>query len=89
MKRTKLAKTLEIIAKEGAKAFYNGSLTATIVNDIKTEGGTITTKDLNGYKAISRKVIKTDLYGYKALVFPPPSGGAILAESLKLLSSKS
>ena len=34
----KLADTLQVLAQEGAKAFYNGSLTAQIVKDSHEAG---------------------------------------------------
>lgn len=50
LKRLKLADTLEIIAKEGAEALYNGSLTEQFVADIQSYGGIITVNDMNSYQ---------------------------------------
>lgn len=50
VKRGKLAETLEVVAKEGADALYNGSLTEAFVSDITENGGIITVEDLNNYK---------------------------------------
>jgi len=49
-KLPKLAETLKIIAKEGVKAVYNGSLTSKIIQDLKKVNGIITKKDLADYK---------------------------------------
>ena len=45
-----LAKTLDIIAEEGPRAIHNGSLTAKLVEDIRSFGGIITEEDLRSYK---------------------------------------
>lgn len=50
IKLPELARTLKIIAKEGADAFYNGSLTRELVEDIKANGGIITEEDMASYK---------------------------------------
>jgi gamma-glutamyltranspeptidase / glutathione hydrolase / leukotriene-C4 hydrolase len=51
IKRPKLAKTLEVLAEEGAAAIYNGgSLAKTLVNEIKARGGIITEEDLLDYR---------------------------------------
>lgn len=49
-KLTKLAETMKIIAKEGAKAMYSGSLTPKILEDLKKTNGIITAEDLANYK---------------------------------------
>lgn len=46
---SKLATVLKIVAKEGANAIYDGSLTTEFVNDIKNAGGIITAEDLTNY----------------------------------------
>ncbi len=38
MKRPEYAKTLKIIAEKGAKEFYNGELTDTLITDIRKNG---------------------------------------------------
>lgn len=50
LKRLKLAETLEIIAKDGVDALYDGGLTAEFVRDIKELGGIISAEDMKQYK---------------------------------------
>jgi len=49
-KLPKLAETLKIIAIEGVKAIYNGSLTSKLIHDLRKVNGIITNKDLADYK---------------------------------------
>lgn len=50
VKREKLGETLEVVAREGADALYNGSLTEAFVRDIRENEGIITVEDLNNYE---------------------------------------
>lgn len=50
MKVPKYANTLDIIAREGSDALYNGSFTKTIVQEIQNFGGIITEEDFNNYR---------------------------------------
>lgn len=49
-KLPQLAKTLRIVAKEGADAIYNGSLTSGLVKDLKHVNGIITEEDFANFK---------------------------------------
>lgn len=51
IKRTKLAETLEVIAREGADSIYGGgSLAKGLIQEITDRGGIITEEDLLDYK---------------------------------------
>ncbi|KAL3872307.1 hypothetical protein ACJMK2_040240 [Sinanodonta woodiana] len=86
MRRPKLAATLEIIANEGPDAFYNGSLSVNITQDIQDAGGIITEDDLRGYTAIQKDPLIITLHDQsKVFSPPPPSSGAVYQLILNIL----
>ncbi len=81
-----LAKTLEIIAREGADAFYEGPIAELIVREMKRGGGVLTAQDLARYRAHLRPPIRAVYRGFEIYGPPPPSsGGVVLAEMLHML----
>jgi gamma-glutamyltranspeptidase/glutathione hydrolase len=81
-----LAHTLELIAKDGAREFYEGNVAGLIAKDMAANGGTITLEDLKNYKVIERRPIEGEYRGYKIYSMPPPSSGGIaLVEMLNML----
>lgn len=54
VKRLRLARTLEIIAEEGADALYNanGTLINGFVKDVQAKGGIITAEDMSNYEYV-------------------------------------
>ncbi|GLV44896.1 uncharacterized protein CBL_14532 [Carabus blaptoides fortunei] len=87
IKRIKLAETLEIIAKEGAKALYNGTLTKLLIDDIQDLGGILTEEDMHNYQPRWKDPVVTKLYNNLTLYSSPlPGSGVILTFILNILN---
>ena len=84
--QTDLAATLQAIATEGPRAFYQGRTAERIANAVQAAGGIMTTDDLAGYRAIERPVVRGSYRGYDVVSMPPPSSGGVhLIEMLNIL----
>jgi len=85
-KQPKMAKTLKRIAELGAEEFYRGEMAKNIAKDMSENGGWITYDDLANFpdpKIIP--TIQTDYKGYEIHSLPPPYGGWIMLQILKIL----
>jgi gamma-glutamyltranspeptidase/glutathione hydrolase len=81
-----LADTLEIIARDGSRAFYQGPVSQKIAAAAQAAGGVITVDDLNTYQAIERMPVRGSYRGYEVIsMAPPSSGGVELIEMLNIL----
>ncbi|HXV37159.1 MAG TPA: gamma-glutamyltransferase, partial [Myxococcota bacterium] len=81
-----LARTLELLAARGPRAFYEGELARAIVASVQKEGGVLALEDLTGYEPKLRTPLHGSYRGYAIHSFPPPSsGGVALIESLNIL----
>jgi gamma-glutamyltranspeptidase/glutathione hydrolase len=72
-----LGRTLDRIARLGAKDFYEGETARLLAQDMKEHGGLITLDDLRQYKAIERKPLEGAYRGYTIVTAPPPSSGGV------------
>ena len=72
-----LARTLERIARHGAKDFYEGETAHMLAREMEKNGGLITLDDLREYQAVERKPLEGDYHGYHIITSPPPSSGGI------------
>ncbi|KAL1281464.1 hypothetical protein QQF64_000267, partial [Cirrhinus molitorella] len=82
----KLAETYKKIAEEGAEAFYNGSLTQNILDDIKAAGGIITREDLKDYTPVLNEHALNFTVGKYIFHAPDaPFGGPVLALIFNIL----
>lgn len=77
LQQPELARTLERIAHQGAKDFYEGETAQIIAREMEKNGGLITLADLRDYQAVERKPLEGDYKGYHIITSPPPSSGGI------------
>ena len=90
MIRKNRAWTINEIAENGDKAFYEGSIAKKIIQAMEENGGYISAKDLKDYKPRFSEPIKTTYRGSTVFAHPPPAGGAaVLLESLNILEKGS
>lgn len=83
-----LAKSLTLIAENGADAFYKGSIADQIADEMAQNGGLITKEDLAAYKAVEREPISGEYRGYEIYSMPPPSSGGIhIVQILNILEN--
>ncbi len=80
-----LARTLDMIASEGAQSFYHGGIAKRIAEYSQKKSGLLTEDDLAGYQSVSKPPICTSYRGYTVLEQPPVSQGLILLEELNLV----
>jgi gamma-glutamyltranspeptidase len=81
------AETLKTLAKNGADAFYRGSIARRIADDMAKNGGLIGVDDLAQYRAIERRPLSGRYRDHAVYSAPPPvSTGAALIETLQILS---
>jgi gamma-glutamyltranspeptidase/glutathione hydrolase len=77
MKQPELAATLERIAKNGAREFYEGETAGIIAQEMAKHGGLITREDLRDYKVVERAPLQGTYRGYGIITAPPPSSGGV------------
>ena len=81
-----LAASLQAIAQDGPRAFYQGPVGAKIAAAVQAAGGVMTADDLKNYRAIERTPVRGTYRGYDIVSMPPPSSGGVnLIEMLNIL----
>ena len=81
-----LADTLEAIARDGPRVFYEGPVAQKIAAAVQAAGGVMTADDLKTYQAIERAPVRGSYRGYDIIsMAPPSSGGVELIEMLNII----
>ncbi len=74
------AKTLSLMARKGADAFYTGSVAENIAKAVQTDlsiAGDMTVEDLANYQVVEREPVCFNYRGHNVCGMGPPSSGAI------------
>jgi gamma-glutamyltranspeptidase / glutathione hydrolase len=86
LKQPELAASLERIARDGTRGFYQGPVAQSIVATVRAAGGQMTADDLKAYRAIERPPVRGTYRGHAIVSMPPPSSGGVhLIEMLNIL----
>jgi gamma-glutamyltranspeptidase / glutathione hydrolase len=81
-----LAATLDAIAAQGPRAFYEGPIAEKIVAAVGQAGGRMTLDDLKNYRAVEREPVRGTYRGHEIVSMPPPSSGGVhVIEILNIL----
>jgi gamma-glutamyltranspeptidase/glutathione hydrolase len=72
-----LAATLQRIATNGAKEFYQGETAKKLAAAMSSHGGLITLEDLQKYKVVERTPLTGNYKGFHIITAPPPSAGGV------------
>jgi len=87
IKQPELAKTLTVLAGQGASGFYKGPVAKQLVDGVKKMGGIWSLQDLSSYEIKERKPVYGQYRGARIISAPPPSSGGIaLIDALNILS---
>ncbi|MFC0471141.1 gamma-glutamyltransferase [Halalkalibacter kiskunsagensis] len=87
MKQLDLAQTLELIAEQGSKAFYEGDIASQIVADLNANGGLLTLNDFKCHTSDWVEPISVDYRGYTAYNLPPNTQGMASLSILNILNN--
>lgn len=83
-----LGETLQKIAQQGPRGFYQGEVAEKIVNAVREAGGIITLADMQHYLPVLRTPVRSIYRGYDIVSMPlPSSGGIVLGEILNILEN--
>lgn len=80
------ARLLRAVARDGAKAFYEGPFATSMVQKVKAKGGILTLNDMRKYRTKVYDAIQGDWLGRRVFTSPAPTSGPVLLSVLNVLA---
>jgi len=84
LRQENLGKSLELVAKEGARALYNGKLGRAIAAFVRDAGGMLSEQDFSEHRPNWVEPIRTTYHGCEVITIPPNSQGLALLQMLNV-----
>lgn len=79
------AKVLRIIGEHGADAFYSGEIADRIISDMEEHGALLAREDFDNIEVRITKPLTGRYRGYDVSTNPPPGGGIMVLQMLRML----
>lgn len=86
-KNPRLAKTFEILAKDGRDAFYKGEIAEKIVSYVKEQGGFLSMRDFEDHHSDWVEPISVNYRGFDVWELPPNGQGTAALQMLNILEN--
>lgn len=86
-KNPRLAKTFEILAKDGRDAFYKGEIAEKIVDYVREQGGFLSMRDFEDHHSDWVEPISVNYRGYDVWELPPSGQGTAALQMLNILEN--
>lgn len=80
-----LASTLQAIARDAGRSFYQGGMAYTLTKEIGAGGGFVKLADFEAYRALDARILRGRYRGYEVVGMALPCYGAIVIEMLQML----
>lgn len=85
LRQPDLARTLKLIADQGAEVFYRGEIAKMIADDMAANGGLITMEDLDAHRTVIREPGSITYRGHQILAQLENTGNPTVLEALNIL----
>jgi gamma-glutamyltranspeptidase/glutathione hydrolase len=83
-----LANSLNSIANNGPREFYDGSIAKKIYQDVASNNGLLSQGDLGNFRPTVREPVRGTYKNFEIISAPPPSsGGVIILQTLNMLEN--
>jgi gamma-glutamyltranspeptidase/glutathione hydrolase len=84
--QSRMADTLQTLAREGARAFYDGDLGAALAADMQAKGGSLSHEDLRGYRAQFSEALSFGYRGGQIHAVPGLTAGPTLRHAFHAMA---